>query len=205
MKNTSYLFLEPSKHFVLIKKKMYKSFLKQLNFLKSLNSDYWIISRKDIFKEVKNKNNASAIISMIALWAYPNNSLGMAKTIMREKKKLTSLFEECKDIRDLDELKSLYSKYKLPGFGFTTFTKFLYFLGFTVNKTPCIILDLRIIKLIKIGQVSFLPKFEITAAYNSPIFYVEYIKKLKFFSDKIKCKPDNIELSIYLLGENYLS
>lgn len=203
MKNIIYSLFEPSKHIVVIRKGKYRRFFRQLDFLKSVNHDNWAISRKDIFNAVKSKKNVFEITIMIALWSYPSNAHGLATKIIIQKKKLVSLFEEDKKINDLDGLKSLYKKYKFPGFGFTTFTKFLYFLGFTVDKVPCIILDLKIIWLIKNGHIKFLPEFEYTPTYSNHEFYFEYIKKMKSFSDKINCKPDQVELAIYLLGGKY--
>lgn len=161
------------------------------------------ISRGEIFSLAK-KDPKKAIFSTI-LWGYPKgytrafNMASLFPKFLNHVEFLSARLSTTNNI-SIDEFKQLL--YKCDGIGLSTLTKLLYFFNIKINGCKCLIMDARIIRVLKSAQFIELSTFSGITEQNGKNYYSDYLKTCLQLSKKYGYKPDQLELFLFIFGNN---
>ena len=89
-----------------------------------------------------------------------------------------------------------------PGVGWNTLTKFLYFLGFTLEGYQCLILDSKIIEVLRSRLFFELSALSKINEFNKKAKYIDYIQRITELAEAEGYKPDQLELFLFEFGKN---
>ena len=94
----------------------------------------------------------------------------------------------------------------IPSLGLSTYSKFLYFIAPHIENNPPLILDLRIIAVVKKDNFNILSDLKKNLTYtHAPKYYPTYLKKMKELSSTLNVEPANLEMFLFMFGTNLKS
>lgn len=161
------------------------------------------ISRGDLFSMAK-KDPLKAVFAII-LWGYPrgytraNNMVRSFPLFLKQVEYLSDQLYTHKSIT-ADELKQMLKTCK--GVGLSTLSKLLYFFNIKVEGYKCLIMDARIIGVLCQDKFTELHPLSGVREHNKEHFYPEYLKICAQLSKKYGYKPDQLELFLFMFGNN---
>lgn len=164
------------------------------------------LSRRDLFEKVNGADFFDSIFSII-LWGYPkgytrphtasnlfpkflSGGLNKLKTELYPNKKY-SIVELKKVLSDID------------GVGISTLTKFLYFFNCSIEGNQCLILDNKIMEVLKNGKFDEFNGFKISSKKEE--VYTTYLNLMKGISEDNGFLIDRLELFLFMFGKNLKS
>ena len=162
-------------------------------------------SREELFTIVNTTEFSNAIFSIV-LWGYPRGytmGMNMKKLFQKLIDNLPILKDEIWVNRNFtrDEFNNCFNKiiFEDTGIGVSTLTKFLYFFKIKIEGYRCLILDSRIISVIKDCNFSELRSLNI---YKDAELYIEYVKKGDEISKTNDYEIDQLEMFLFMFGNN---
>lgn len=166
-------------------------------------NDSVTISRGELFSSAK-KDPHKAVFATV-LWGYPKgytrgfNMATLFPRFLSQVEFLAERFSTQKSITS-DELKFLLSK--CDGIGLSTLSKLLYFFNIKINGCRCLIMDARIIRVLNNAHFTELRSFSTITEQNGKNYYADYLKRCAQLSKKYGYKPDQLELFLFMFGNN---
>lgn len=144
----------------------------------------------------------------VLLWGYgsPSGMRGLnAEKCLENMKGLTDFIKkERVDEKSIDDWWTHWTKFRkdggIAGIGLSTYTKLLYFLQAKVNSHPAVILDARIKKVIKSGNIRELSDLKGKAALER--FYPDYLDIISTCREDLDCTVDQIEMFLFMFGNS---
>lgn len=167
------------------------------------NSDSVTISRRDIF--FKAESDPQRAIFLTILWGYPkgftrpNNMTQSFKLFLNQVEYLEGELSARKSI-DANEIECILKKCK--GVGLSTLSKLLYFFDITVDGYRSLIMDSKIISVLKNRKFMELSPLSGIREHNKGHYYPDYLKLCTELSKKYGYKPDQLELFLFMFGNN---
>ncbi len=167
---------------------------------KFLNTESCTITREDLFK-LSSSNFIEKVFSII-FWGYSgnNNMRGNNfKSVLDNIEKIKSLEHCFKDKTNYtkDEFVELKKQFTGTGIGLSTLTKLLYFFKITIDNYKCVILDRKIIDVLKNKKYEELFMLCNVTYENGHKHYFDYIKLITEISIKYNFKEDQLEMFLY--------
>jgi len=162
-----------------------------------------IISRGELFSIAK-KDPQKGIFTTI-LWGYPMgytrgfNMSTLFPLFLGQVEFLSERLSTQKSITN-DELKHMLGR--CDGIGLSTLSKLLYFFNTKINGYRCLIMDARIIRVLNNAQFTELCSFSSITEQNGKHHYADYLKTCTQLSKKYGYKPDQLELFLFMFGNN---
>lgn len=159
------------------------------------------ISRGDLFGMVEKGDFRDTIFSII-LWGYPRNMRGNSfEMVLKSIGKLKELINgrTCFEENDFIEIRKQLNK---TGIGLSTLSKVLYFFEIQFSGIRSLILDSRIIDVIQYEKFDELKELRDITEFSKDKYYIRYIKTMGELSNKYKCEIDQLELFLFLFGNN---
>ncbi|MFZ6024574.1 MAG: hypothetical protein ACOYVG_08995 [Bacteroidota bacterium] len=167
------------------------------------NDDAITLSRGEILRMAQSDCD-KAVLSVI-LWGYPrgytraNNAAKSFPLFLKQAEPLTNWLQEHKDVR-IEELEAMLKSCK--GVGLSTLSKLLYFFNAKLDGNPCLIMDARIVDVLSRGLFSELNELSTVREHNKVKHYSNYLKVCSELSKNNKYKPDQLELFLFMFGNN---
>lgn len=167
------------------------------------NKDTVIFSRRDLFSFAE--TDAYKAIFAIILWGYPKGyTLGFNMPILfpRLLNQVEFLLENLKSERFItdEDFKLLISN--CDGIGLSTLSKLLYFFKIEINKKKCLIMDSRIVRILRKDNFTELNSLSKVNEHNSINYYTDYLRVCTQLSNEYGYKPDQLELFLFMFGNN---
>ncbi len=156
------------------------------------------ISRHDLFKEGE-KKNIYRFILMTLMWGYPSGMRGKnIPNILGNIKNIKKHLKRIKSMKSIDWDCELIFIDSIKGLGLSTYSKMLYFLKLKVGKYPCLILDDRLIKVIKNKIFKEFDKRELENLKKKD--YPKYLEIASNIAKQLRTQPDKIEMFLFVFG-----
>ncbi|WP_439516271.1 hypothetical protein [Sediminibacterium sp.] len=167
------------------------------------NQETITFSRGELFSITK-EDPCKAIFAII-LWGYPKGyTLGFNMATLfpqfLEQVNFLSEYLSIKMTITSDELK--YVLAKCNGVGLSTLSKLLYFFNILMGENRCLIMDARIIRVLNKTQFTELSSLWGINEQNSKHRYTGYLEVCAQLSKKHGYKPDQLELFLFMFGNN---
>lgn len=176
---------------------------KQINDKIFINDEIEI-SRKDLFK-LKNGDTGVFTFSVI-YWGYPYGMRGKSAEKLTDPDKIEKFLEvvSClqhdKKAKDFSKVIEMFSD--IDGIGLSTYSKLLHFLNYRVAGYPCLILDLR---LIRVFQKKLFTEFHPLSSIKYETgekYYQQYLEIMHDAAYKMKTSAAKIEMFLFTFGLN---
>lgn len=167
------------------------------------NKDTVTISRGDVF--LKAESDPQKGIFLTILWGYPkgftrpNNMAQSFKLFLNQVEYLEGQLSVRRSI-DANEMNCILKKCK--GVGLSTLSKLLYFFGITVDGYRSLIMDAKIISILKAAKFTELGTLSGIREHNKVHYYSNYLQKCTELSTKNGYEPDQLELFLFIFGNN---
>lgn len=159
------------------------------------------LSRKDLYKS---SDNIKSYIFKVLMWGYPTKGRGrnIENILANENlKKLIFILENYKDQNiTLSEFNN--DMRNIKGLGLSTFSKFTHFLNTKINNKRAVVLDNRIIQVINSNRFEDFSSFPKIRYNNAPTEYENYLNVVDSVSRKTGAVPDQIEMFLFMFGNN---
>lgn len=161
------------------------------------------ISRRDVFQMVET-NHRKAIFLTI-LWGYPkgytrpNNMAQSFKLFLDQIENLAGWLCVEKSI-NITEMEQILNESK--GIGLSTLSKLLYFFNITIDGYKGLIIDSKIIRVLQDKKFTELGTLSTIREHNKVHYYSDYLKKCTELSKANGYKPDQLELFLFMFGNN---
>ncbi len=159
------------------------------------------ISRLDLFR-LAQKDDLGYLIIATILWGYPRGMRGNYFS------SILSQFQQIKDALleaqvGIDNWLEHYKKIKkIEGLGLSTYTKFLYFMGATVENHSALILDKRIIDTLQRELFIELNPISHISIHTAVSKYPLYLGTMDSLSQSVGTESDKIEMFLFEFGLN---
>ncbi|MDP1973211.1 MAG: hypothetical protein Q8J87_09570, partial [Sediminibacterium sp.] len=88
------------------------------------------------------------------------------------------------------------------GIGLSTLSKLLYFFKIEINKKKCLIMDSRIVRILRKDNFTELNSLSKVNEHNSINYYTDYLRVCTQLSNEYGYKPDQLELFLFMFGNN---
>lgn len=165
------------------------------------NNDTVQISRSDLFKLAEKDDLGYFIIATI-IWGYPRGMRGNHFiNILSQFQQVKGILLEAK--LGIDNWLSHIEKIRtIEGLGLSTYTKFLYFIGATVENYPALILDKRIIDTLQRKTFIELNPISNISSYNAISKYPLYLGTIDSLSHLLDTDSGKIEMFLFEFGLN---
>ena len=139
------------------------------------------------------------------MWGYPTKGRGQNITNIFHGNNLKNLIQILQSYNSKKYITSeiLCTDLKsIKGLGISTMSKFAYFLGVEIDGLRSLILDLKIIEVINQEKFEEINTLKGISHSNAPRKYTEYLRLLAALSDKLNVQPDQIEMFLFIFGQN---
>ena len=160
------------------------------------------LSRNDLFQT----NGTTEFVIKTLMWGYPTGGRGSNINKLLEENNFQNLIELLDNYQSKNFiLQQLISDINaINGLGISTMTKLIYFLNATIDNHRALILDNRIIDVLKDQkfQDPELQQFAGIKYENAITHYVNYLESMNLIASRLKVLPDQIELFLFLFGQN---
>lgn len=167
------------------------------------NAESVIISRGELF-EITKEDTLKAIFSII-LWGYPrgytraNNMARSFPLFLKQAEYLSKWLTVQKQIT-VEDLAEVLRKCK--GVGLSTLSKLLYFFNTSVEGYKSIIMDARIISVLKQRKFTEFQSLSSIREHNKEQIYPKYLKLCTQLSKMNGYEADQLELFLFIFGNN---
>lgn len=178
----------------------------EIVWLKVLNeklfgvNDTLTINRQDI---IETSEPREVIIKTI-YWGYSsgmrgNHFINILKHISTIENELRILRE--KENPTTQDFKNITLIFKgVGGLGLSTYSKLLYFSKISFNRSPCLILDQRLIDVFANNIFTDFQELSNMRYFNAEKKYINFLSKMKSLADSLKVKEENLEQFLFLFG-----
>lgn len=171
---------------------------KILKHLKSIFSknDEILISRSDIFDE----QNLEKKILKTLMWGYPSGGQGsLSKNIFCNLSIIKEKLNKYKNKNIPEDSEDQDTNFKellvIPGLGFSTLSKILYFFQVTINDNPCLIYDRQVLLSLNKNTID---EFDIGHSWKQNYDdYCSYLEKVNDLSKKHNVTNAQIEFFLF--------
>lgn len=154
------------------------------------------ISREDIF----NTENIKKKIYMTIFWGYPKGMRNnYHQLIFNQIEQIKNLLENTREINDWT---THTAEVNYAGLKLSTYSKLLYFNRSKICNDDAIILDSRIINCINQGVFTNFNNLRQMTYTNASRYYPNYLATLKGIAQQNNVTEDQIELFLFLFGNN---
>ena len=156
-------------------------------------------------KEVHDTNDSKIFLLKVILWGYPQGMRGNHfMKIYGRLEELSEIFNNPNRAKlQFEDLRLIQQQIKdIEGIGLSTYSKFLYFRDYQFDDVTSLIMDERIIRVIKGNLFQELEILRPLNSYNAEKKYIEYLKLMKQLSEKLNTYPENLEQFLFLFGNN---
>ncbi|WP_138480071.1 8-oxoguanine DNA glycosylase OGG fold protein [Dyadobacter bucti] len=179
--------------------------LAQLNDKIFSNNKDVTISRQDIFAT----GDIRELIVRTIYWGYPRGMRGNYAIIIFyaieniEVEFTSTLHGDLEQSIGPSNLTGLIDFFnRIEGLGIATLTKLLYFNNVSFEGYPCLILDSRIINVLKRGEFDELRSLRYIRYANSIVLYKQYLQVMLDVSKTLDTSCDSLEQFLFLFGGN---
>jgi hypothetical protein len=168
-----------------------------------LNEETVALSRGDLLSMSK-RDTGRTVFSTI-LWGYPrgytrgNNMARSFPLFLKQVEYLSGQLSGQKHITT-EELQQTLKICK--GVGLSTLSKLLYFFNVKLDNNRCLIMDARIIDVLSKGSFTELGTLSGIREHNKVRYYTEYLTLCTRLSKNYGYKPDQLELFLFMFGNN---
>lgn len=165
-------------------------------------NDSMNISRSDLFELGESSEVVSKeFIIKVLMWGYP--TAGRGRNIQNALAKIDDISEYLTSSKknNINE-EDLFHGTKLSGIGLSTLSKFLYFLKIKMKEYPTVILDLRLITMLRKAGFDELANLKEITYSKGPKMYYAYLKEISSISKKIGCSVGQLEMFLFIFGSN---
>ena len=92
----------------------------------------------------------------------------------------------------------------MKGLGFSTLSKFLYFMRLKIDSYRALILDQRVISALTSGKYSDtgIEEFQNLKYENAIDYYLKYLTFSHQLADQLQAEPDQVEMFFFEYGRN---
>ncbi len=162
------------------------------------------ISRADLFACL-DKHDIPHFIIMTIMWGYIKGMRGTHFEQITESDNFNELVRLLSGVKK-DAITNWDEHYesvkKIPGLGLSTYSKFLYFLDKEVQGYKPLILDLRIIAVLRDNRYKAFNDLEKITYLSAVEMYPLYLQKMQELSSSLGVRPDNLEMFLFSFGNN---
>jgi len=165
-------------------------------------NDSMNISRTDLFELGESSEEVSKeFIIKVLMWGYP--TAGRGKNIQNALAKIEEIshYLTTSKKNNINE-EDLINGIKLSGIGLSTLSKFLFFLKIKMKEYPTVILDLRLINMLRAATFDELTNLKEITYSKAPKMYYFYVKTISSISKKIGCSVGQLEMFLFIFGSN---
>jgi len=165
-------------------------------------NDSMNISRGDLFELGESSEEVSKeFIIKVLMWGYPTG--GRGKNIQNALAHIDDISQYLTNSKknNINE-EDLINGTKLSGIGLSTLSKFLYFLKIEMKEYPTVILDLRLITMLRKAGFDELTNLKEITYSKGPKMYCTYLKEISSLSKKIGCSVGQLEMFLFIFGSN---
>ncbi len=160
------------------------------------------ISRFELF----NDQAIDLLLIKVLMWGYPTKGRGKNIENIFKNTNFTKLKEDLfkygkKGTIAIDEIRELL---KMKGLGFSTLSKFLYFMRLKIDSYRALILDQRVISALTSGKYSDtgIEEFQNLKYENAIDYYLKYLTFSHQLADQLQAEPDQVEMFFFEYGRN---
>lgn len=169
-------------------------------YKKVFTSSSVTISRNDLFHAAK--GDFSTAVYLIIFWGYPRNMRGNSFLgVLENTQLLEGLIHNSQNLT-LQEFENISKVLKGTGIGLSTLTKIFYFLKITIDGYRCLILDSRIIEVLKSGKFQELDMLKKISESQKDKYYPKYLKLLAEIAEGNGYTVDQLELFLFMFGNS---
>jgi len=158
------------------------------------------ISRNDLFNAAK--GDFSTAVYLIILWGYPRNMRGNSFLGVLENTQLLEGLIHNSLNQTLQEFENISKTLKGTRIGLSTLTKIMYFFKITLSGYRCLILDSRIIEVLKSGKFQELDTLKKIKDFNKVKYYPIYLKLMAEIAESNGYTVDQLELFLFMFGNS---
>lgn len=158
------------------------------------------ISRNDLFHAAK--GDFSTAVYLIILWGYPRNMRGNSFLGVLENTQLLEGLIHYSQNLTLQEFENISKALKGTRIGLSTLTKIMYFFKITLNGYRCLILDSRILEVLKSGKFQELDTLKKIKEFNKDEYYPIYLKLMAEIAEGNEYTVDQLELFLFMFGNS---
>ncbi|PJJ76190.1 hypothetical protein BXY57_1796 [Thermoflavifilum aggregans] len=165
------------------------------------NKDTITLNRYDLLNS--NKSIGEFILKTL-MWGYPTKGRGNnIDNLLKPDnfKLLTDILESYRD-KDINASKLDNDIGRIKGLGLSTMSKFLCFIGARVENQETLILDRRIIEIIKAKTFDELKNLTSITYPTSVKNYVKYLETINNFSKENNTISQKVEMFIFMFGRH---
>lgn len=149
-------------------------------------------------------HNTKDFILKTLMWGYPTKGRGSNIDNLLEINNFEKLVQKLDSYRGINiSSKVLESDLKeISGLGLSTMSKFLYFMGAKVENQTTLILDRKIIEILRTNSFVELKELSNLNYPASITNYVEYLKVINNLAEINKVENEKIEMFIFIFGKH---
>lgn len=185
----------------IIKKEVWGKFSDDEDIIKSIfiGKDIVELSRADVFSE----KDITRKLFTILMWGYPTggrgNNIGL---ILKHKNDLIELLENIngKDLTKEDASSQIKKFKNISGVGNSTWSKFLYFFGTSIDSKKCQIYDTKIVNSLNRNQLN---EFATIKWKQDIKHYYQYIELVDNLATDMDVLPEQVELFLFYFNLYY--
>jgi hypothetical protein len=158
------------------------------------------LSRSDLLS-LANKPDLAQFVMATIIWGYPRGMRGNhVDNVISHLTSLTQLLSDAR-AKPVIEWVTHYAKVRpIGGIGLSTYTKLLSFLSVQVQGHTALILDDRIIQVVKRGIFEELAPLQKLNSYKAPHWYPQYLECIHGLAENLEVSPENIEFFLFEFG-----
>jgi hypothetical protein len=162
-----------------------------------------IITRGELLNFFSNnENDVNLFILLVIYWGYPSGMRNnYFEEIIKKMSTLNGVITEIKDSPVIENFEVFFiEKTKgMNGLGLSTFSKLLYFLNVKIEGEAALILDLRIIDILR-NSIFRAKSFEKIRYENAYKKYPEYLKYMKQRANTLNATSEQLEIFMFIFG-----
>jgi hypothetical protein len=167
--------------------------------------EYVMISRKDLFG-LGSRGPSVGFLYATYIWGYPNGGRGRFASVVANKARILRVLRSVQENVDAMEWSATCNAVKgILGLGVSTFTKLLYFLRVKIAHRPALILDSKVIEVLKrkvFPELASLAEIRYDSAMRE---YPQYLRTMADEAGKLDVRPDKLEMFLFSFGNSLKS
>jgi len=168
------------------------------------------ISRADLF-ELAGKGISHEFVYAVFIWGYPTGGRGNNfSRVIHHIDEIKNVFARAPGAMYQDDLNQLRARLRGCGIGLATWTKLLYFLGFTVEGDRALILDRKVARAF---QRQLFEQFRMLGGItydngeirDQPDIYPNYLRIMSKVAQDLGVDSDKLEMFLFVFGSSLKS
>ena len=161
-----------------------------------------LLSRSDL-REFARNNEVDKLIMATIVWGYPSGMRGKNfDRLLEHIEALKNLLMLAQDGPVNDWGTHFQGVEKIPGLGLSTYTKLLNFMSVRVGQFQALILDERIISVLKQCVFEELKPLRGLTTYSAVRLYPKYLELMDSLSRELRVPAENLEYFLFEFGRN---